>query len=112
MFVDVVLHTSTFSDTNVISLLDQVRYINRVELLGGLVTIELFAERKVMSESKVRVRFRETAFYLLGNEVKRGEAKGAGVWEYIFSGLVNVDGETMLLRIMKTPSTCVIVQRQ
>jgi hypothetical protein len=89
-----------------------VRYINRVELLGGLVKIELYAERKILSESKVRVKFRETAFYLLGNEVKRGEAKGAGVWEYIFSGFVNVDGEKMLLRVMKTPSTFIIVQRQ
>jgi hypothetical protein len=33
----------------------QVRYINRVELVGGLVKIELHAERKVLSESKVRV---------------------------------------------------------
>ncbi len=89
-----------------------MRYINRVELLGGLVKIELYAERKILSESKVRVKFRETAFYLLGNEVKRGEAKGAGVWEYIFSGFVNVDGEKMLLRVMKTPSTFIIVQRQ
>jgi hypothetical protein len=89
-----------------------VRYINRVELFGGLVKVELNADRQVLSESKVRVKFRETAFYILGNEVKRGEAKGSGVWDYIFSGIVNVDGEEMLLRVMKTPSTFVIVQRQ
>jgi len=93
-------------------ILDQVWYINRVELFGGLVKIELYAERKVLSESKVCVKFKETAFYLLGKEVKRGEAKGAGVWEYIFSGFVNVDSEKMLLRVMKTPSTFIIVQRQ
>lgn len=89
----------------------KVRYINRVELFGGLVKIELYADRKALSESKVRVKFNETAFYLLGNEVKRGEAKGSGVWEYIFSGFVTVDGERILLRVMKTPSTFVIAQR-
>jgi hypothetical protein len=46
-------------------------------------------------------------------EVKGGEAKGAGVWDYIFSGhVINDGGEKMLLRVMKTPSTFVIVQRQ
>ena len=105
----VILHTSNRFPT---PFGDQVRYINRVELFGGLFRVELNAERELLSESKVRVKFRETAFYLLGNEVKRGEANGSGVWDYIFSGFVNVDGEKMLLRVMKTPSTFVIVQRQ
>lgn len=95
------------------SFLDEVRYINRVELFGGLVKIELNAQRELLSDNKVRVKFVETAFYLFGMEVKRGEATGAGVWDYIFSGHVNIDGgEKMLLRVMKTPSTFVIVQRQ
>jgi hypothetical protein len=90
----------------------KVRYINRVELLGGLIKIELYADRMALSERKVRVKFNETAFYLFGNEVKRGEVKGSGVWEYIFSGFVTVDGERFLLRVMKTPSTFIIAQRQ
>lgn len=95
------------------SFLDEVRYINRVELFGGLVKIELNAQRELLSDNKVRVKFEETTFYLFGMEVKRGEAKGAGVWDYIFSGHVTIDGsEKMLLRVMKTPSTFVIVQRQ
>ena len=95
------------------SFLDEVRYINRVELFGGLVKIELNAQRELLSDNKVRVKFVETAFYLFGMEVKSGEAKGAGVWDYIFSGHVTIDGgEKMLLRVMKTPSTFVIVQRQ
>mmetsp|Transcript_13866 Transcript_13866/g.26436 ORF Transcript_13866/g.26436 Transcript_13866/m.26436 type:complete len:240 (+) Transcript_13866:160-879(+) len=91
--------------------LDDVRFINRVELFGGIVKIELYAERKVLDESRIRVKFKETVFSLFGNEVKRGDVKGSGVWNYKFSGLVNVDGEKMLLRVMETPSTFVIVQR-
>lgn len=94
------------------SFLDGERFINRVELLGGLLRVELYAERKVLDESRLRVTFKETAISLFGKEVKRGEAKGAGVWNYLFYGSVNVDGENMTLRIMKTPSTFVIVQKQ
>jgi hypothetical protein len=95
------------------SFIDEVRYINRVELFGGLIKIELNAQRELLSDNKVRVKFVETTFYLFGMEVKRGEAKGAGVWDYIFSGHVTIDsGEKLLLRVMKTPSTFVIVQRQ
>ena len=74
------------------SFIDEVRYINRVELFGGLVKIELNAQRELLSDNKVRVKFVETTFYLFGMKVKRGEAKGAGVWEYIFSGHVIIDG--------------------
>lgn len=94
------------------SFLDDVRFINRVELFGGIVKIELNAERKVLDDTRLRVMFKETAFYIFGNEVKRGEVKGAGVWDYIYSGTVNVDGEKMLLRVLKTPSTFVIAQKE
>lgn len=91
--------------------LDEERFINRVEFFGGMLKIELHAERKVLDESRIRVKFKETAFSLFGNEVKRGEVKGSGVWDYTFSGSVLVDGERMRLRVMNTPSTFVIVQR-
>ena len=91
---------------------DDLRFINRVELFGGILKIELNAERKVLDEKRIRVVFKETAFYLFGNEVKRGEVKGSGIWENIFSRTVTVDGEKMLLRVVKTPSTFVIVQKQ
>jgi hypothetical protein len=94
------------------SFLDAESFINRVELFGGILKVELNAERKVLDESRIRVKFKETVISLFGNEVKRGEAKGAGVWTYLFSGSVNVEGEEMTLRIMKTPSTFVIVQKQ
>jgi len=94
------------------SFLDDVRFINRVELFGGIVKVELNAEREVLDESRIRVKFKETAFYVFGNEVKRGEVKGSGVWNYKFSGSVNVGGERMRLRVMQTPSTFVIVQKE
>ncbi|KAL7538336.1 hypothetical protein ACHAXR_008487 [Thalassiosira sp. AJA248-18] len=94
------------------SFLDEVKFINRVELLGGIVKVELHAERQVLDESRIRVKFKETAFSIFGNEVKRGEVKGAGVWDYTFSRKVNIDGENMLLRILKTPSTFIIVQKE
>ena len=94
------------------SFLDETRFINRVELLGGTVKIELNAERKVLDESRIRVKFKETAFYIFGQEVKRGEVKGSGVWDLMFSGMVTVNGEKMRLRIMKTPSTFIIAQKE
>ncbi|KAL9190927.1 hypothetical protein ACHAXT_000633 [Thalassiosira profunda] len=94
------------------SFLDGTRFINRVELFGGAVKVELNAERKVLDENRIRVAFKETAFFVFGNEVKRVDAKGRGVWDYAYSGRVNVNGEKMRLRIMKTPSTFVIVQKE
>ena len=94
------------------SFLDDTKFINRVELFGGAVNIELNAERKVLNENRIRVMFKRTDFFLFGNEVKSGEVKGSGVWDIQFFGKVNVDGENMLLRVMKTPSTFVIVQKE
>ena len=78
----------------------------------GPLKIELNANRKVLDEKRIRVMFKETAFYLFGKEVKRGEVKGAGVWDYLFSGNVVVNGERMFLRVLKTPSTFVIAQKE
>lgn len=86
------------------------RVINRVEI--GPIKIELNAERKVLDGNRIRVKFKETAFYVFGNEVKRSEVKGAGVWDYLFSGSVVVNGENMFLRVLKTPSTFIIAQTE
>lgn len=92
------------------SFLDDRRLINRVEI--GPIKIELNAERKVLDGNRIRVKFKETAFYVFGNEVKRSEVKGAGVWDYLFSGSVVVNGENMFLRVLKTPSTFIIAQTE
>ena len=94
------------------SFLNEDQFINRVELLGGIVKVELNADRKVLDGKRIRVKFRETVISLFGKEVKRGEAKGAGIWDHVFSKSVNVNGEKMLLRILKTPSTFIIVQKE
>lgn len=95
------------------SFLDDTRFINRVEFFGGAFKIELYAERKVLDDTRIRVKFKETVISVLGQEVKRFEAKGSGIWDYMFSGpITTTSGEKMLLRVMKTPSTFVIVQRE
>ena len=94
------------------SFLDETSFINRVELFGGLVKVELNAERKVLDDSRIKVIFRRTDFFLLGKEVKSGEVKGAGIWDYRFSGIVELNGERVLLRVMDTPSLFVIIKRE
>lgn len=91
----------------------------------GPLKLELNAEREVLDDVRIRVTFRETVVFLFGVEVVRKETKGKGVWKYMFSGVVDVDQPSaqggggadggrkqMLVRVMKTPSTFVIVQDQ
>ncbi|KAL3794313.1 hypothetical protein HJC23_012438 [Cyclotella cryptica] len=99
------------------SFLNEEKFINRVELLNGIFKIELNAERRVLDDDRIKVTFKETAFSLFGIEVIRKEVKGQGVWRCVFAGTVNLpkeDGEVerVLVRVLKTPSTFVIVQRQ
>ena len=96
--------------------LDEEKFINRVELLNGAFKVELNAERKVLDDTRIRVMFKQTAVSLLGKEVVRKDVKGQGVWKCDFAGIVNLekpDGEVerVFLRVLKTPSTFVIVQR-
>lgn len=101
------------------SFLDEAKFINRVELLNGAFKVELNAERKVLDDTRIRVMFKQTAVSLFGNEVVRKDVKGQGVWVCAFAGVVNLpkenglDGETekVFLRVLKTPSTFVIVQK-
>jgi hypothetical protein len=86
--------------------------LTNILFLIGPLKIELNADRKVLDEKRIRVMFKETAFYLFGKEVKRSDVKGAGVWDYQFSGKVIVNGERMFLRVLKTPSTFVIAQKE
>ncbi|KAL7518569.1 hypothetical protein ACHAWX_003383 [Stephanocyclus meneghinianus] len=102
------------------SFLDEEKFINRVELMKGILKIELNAERRVLDDNKIRVTFKQTAVSLFGMEVVRKEVKGQGVWRCVFAGTVNLpkenglggEVEKVLVRVLKTPSTFVIVQRQ
>ena len=102
------------------SFLDAEKFINRVELLNGALKIELNAERKVLDDTRIRVMFKQTVVSLFGNEVLRKDVKGQGVWNCDFAGVVNLplnasdsdtETERVFLRVLKTPSTFVIVQR-
>ena len=78
----------------------------------GPLEVKLTAERKVLDDSRIRVKFIETRVKLFSVEVLNKETKGQGVWQTLFSGVINDnDGNPMLLRIMKTPSLFIIKQK-
>ena len=88
---------------------DEKGFTNQVELFGGVLTVALLAERKVIDDERIRVTFKEMVFKLFGVEVMRKPAKGEGVWQmnYVEPGL---DGSARF-RVMKTPSIFVLQQR-
>lgn len=89
---------------------DEKIFKNIVNL--GPLEVELTAERKVLDDSRIRVKFLETRVKLFSVEVLNNEAKGQGVWQTLFSGVINDnEGNPMLLRVMKTPSLFVIKQK-
>lgn len=91
--------------------LNEKDFINQVQFGGGLFKIELEAERKVLDEKRIRVKFLATRVSLLGMKILQKETKGQGVWNHLFSGVVNIDGERILLRVLLTPSLFIIKQK-
>ena len=79
---------------------DELNFINAVELFGGAVKISLFAEREVLDDTRIRVTFRETAAQAFGKELFRKSITGSGVWKQRF-----VDDD---LRVMMTPSIFIL----
>ena len=71
--------------------------------------MQLYAEREVLGDDKIRVSFVETVFKLFGNEVKRQPTQGKGVWEQLYVE-AGADG-TAALRVMRTPSLFILRQR-
>ena len=91
-------------------ILDEQNFINQVSLFGGALVVQLYAQREIIDDNKIRVSFVETVFKLFGNEVKRQPTEGTGVWKqlYVESGQ---DGSAKL-RVMRTPSLFVLRQRE
>ena len=86
---------------------DDTTFINAVEI--GPLKICLRAEREVLDDKKIRVKFVETTVELFGVPVLQKETTGAGIWEFLYSGVVeNKDGTSKRIRIMKTPSLFVL----
>lgn len=83
-------------------------FINSVQLFGGVLKVQLFAERKVLDSKRIRVTFKETVVNLFGNEVLRKDTKGQGVWNHLFVGEVEIEGKRRLLRVLETPSLFII----
>ena len=94
------------------SFLNDIQFINRVELCNGILKVELNAGREVLDSSRIRVNFKETTLYVFGKEVARKEANEVGVWKYEFGGAVTngEEGDELFLCVLKTPSAFVIAQ--
>ena len=62
------------------------------------------AEREILDDKQIRVKFKETVFSIFGLELFRKATKGSGVWTQRF-----VDAG---LRVMNTPSLFVLRKRR
>ena len=90
---------------------DDTNFINSVSFFGGFLRISLYAERTILDDTRIRVKFRETVIQLGGLEAVRKDTNGQGVWNNLFVGEYNDDnGTRKLLRVMETPSLFVIQQ--
>jgi len=90
--------------------IDDAQFINGVKL-GPFLNVQLYAERKIMDKNRIKVKFNETIISVFGQEVKRVQAKGQGVWNNLYVGEVQREQEKLLLRVILTPSLFVITQR-
>jgi hypothetical protein len=92
--------TQRFNETN---------FVNAVEF--GPCKISLQADLAVKDDWNNKVVFRQTAVQLWGQTIVEKPTKGAGIWKYIFSGVVqDPNGRLQLVRIMLTPSLFIIAQ--
>jgi hypothetical protein len=92
--------TQTFNDT---------QFVNAVEL--GPLKISLQAELAVKDDWSNKVVFRQTVLQVWGQTVFDKPAKGAGIWKYIFSGIVqDSNGRLQRVRIIETPSLFILSQ--
>jgi len=82
------------------------------------VEIQLLAERSIMDDTRIKVKFVETTLSLFGVNVKKFPVKGVGVWKQLFVGEVNVvlpgkeneEPRRTLLRVMEAPSLFIIIK--
>ena len=90
-------------------IVDEQNFINQVSLFGGAVVVQLYAQRDIIADNKIKVEFVETVFNIFGKEVKRQPTTGKGVWEQLYVERA-ADGSAAL-RVMRTPSLFVLQQR-
>jgi hypothetical protein len=92
--------TQSFNGTN---------FVNAVEL--GPCKISLQADLAVKDDWNNKVVFRQTALQLWGQTIVEKPTKGAGIWKYIFSGVVqDSSGRLQRVRILETPSLFILSQ--
>lgn len=87
-------------------------YQNRVQF--GPLQVSIFGEREPLSDSDIQVRFYRTQVHAWGKRLVDRNVDlwhAPGLWEHIFVGKVEVEGETWLLRVMNTPKLFILRQR-
>jgi hypothetical protein len=87
-------------------------YQNRVEF--GPLQVSIFGNREPLSDSDIQVGFYRTQIHAWGQLLVDRNVDlwhNPGLWEHIFVGQVEVEGENWLLRVMNTPKLFILRQR-
>lgn len=85
-------------------------FVNSVEF--GPVRLSLNADLKIKDDWNNKVVFRQTAVQVFGQTVVNKEMKGAGIWKYLFAGVVEdaTTGKQKNVRVLETPSLFILTQ--
>jgi hypothetical protein len=83
--------------------------INAVE--WGPVRLSLSADLTVKDDWNTKVNFRLTTVRLFGQTLLEKAIQGAGIWKYLFAGVVRDNQwKQRLVRIIETPSLFILTQ--
>merc|ERR1712060_730594 len=81
--------------------LDENMYMNTLSF--GPFKVESFAERRILDDVTIQVKYKELVVKLFGFKIFSTEVDGIGEWKQAFVGIVNDGKNKKLLRIMKAP---------
>ena len=87
-------------------------YQNRVQF--GPLQVSIFGKRRLLSDTDIEVGFYRTQIHLWGQQVLDRNVelwRTPGRWEHIFVGQVEVEGQTLLLRVMNTPKLFILLKK-
>lgn len=87
----------------------ETKFINSVRL--GPLRLALNAEREILSDDTIAVRFQTVQIELFGNQVIERDASGGGTWRYLYAGTVQEGAFTKFVRVLETPSLFVLEQK-
>ncbi|CAB9514742.1 expressed unknown protein [Seminavis robusta] len=86
-------------------------YQNRVRF--GPLQVSIFGRRQPLSDTEIQVGFYRTQIHMWDKLLVDRHVdlwRNPGSWQHIFVGQVEVDGESLLLRVMNTPKLFILQQ--